>query len=94
VVRQYQEPPYPARRRAYENAIDDFMRFTGIMRPEEFRTVTRSHVIAWRDDLDRRELGSATLSLSGPIPVPQCPDGVGGNATPVNGVGPSPWVDL
>jgi integrase/recombinase XerD len=25
-------------RRAYENAIRDFMRFTGINRPEEFRT--------------------------------------------------------
>jgi integrase/recombinase XerD len=42
-------------RRAYENAIVDFMRFTGIARPEEFRTVTRAHVIAWRDDLGRRE---------------------------------------
>lgn len=40
-----------ATRRAYENAIKDFMRFTGIQRPEEFRTVTRAHVIAWRDDL-------------------------------------------
>jgi len=29
----------------------------GIARPEEFRTVTRAHVIAWRDDLARRELG-------------------------------------
>jgi integrase/recombinase XerD len=42
-------------RRAYETAIKDFMRFTGIVRPEEFRTVTRAHVIAWRDDLGRRE---------------------------------------
>src|SRR6266404_4035205 len=40
--------------RAYRNAIQDFMRFTGIVRPEEFRTVTRAHVIAWRDDLERR----------------------------------------
>ena len=38
-------------RRAYEKAVGDFMRFTGINRPEEFRTVTRAHVIAWRDDL-------------------------------------------
>jgi site-specific recombinase XerC len=42
-------------RRAYENAIKDFRRFTGIIRPDEFRTVTRAHVIAWRDDLGRRE---------------------------------------
>ena len=48
-------------RRAYEAAIRDFMRFTGIARPEEFRTVTRAHVIAWRDDLASRELGGATV---------------------------------
>ena len=41
-------------RRAYENAVKDFMRFAGIERPEEFRTVTRAHVIAWRDDLRTR----------------------------------------
>jgi hypothetical protein len=48
-------------RRAYENAVGDFMRFAGIVRPEEFRTVTRAHVIAWRDDLEQRALGGATL---------------------------------
>jgi len=48
-------------KRAYRNAIHDFMRFTGIVRPEEFRTMTRSHVVAWRDDLARRELGGATV---------------------------------
>ena len=53
----------PSTRRAYENAIRDFMQFTGIARLEEFRTVTRAHVIAWRDDLARREppLGGATV---------------------------------
>ena len=60
-------PQYPnnfrssSTRRAYEAAIRDFMRFTGIARPEEFRTVTRAHVIAWRDDLASRELGGATV---------------------------------
>jgi len=49
----------PSTKRAYENAIGDFIRFTGIARPEEFRTVTRAHVIAWRDDLERREIGPA-----------------------------------
>jgi site-specific recombinase XerD len=48
-------------RRAYQHAITDFMQFTGIARPEEFRTVTRAHVIAWRDDLVRRELGGSTI---------------------------------
>jgi len=48
-------------RRAYKHAIADFMRFTGIARPEEFRTVTRAHVIAWRDVLAARGLGGATI---------------------------------
>ena len=36
------------------------MQFAGIRRPEEFRTVTRAHIIAWRDDLVRRGLGGST----------------------------------
>ena len=48
-------------RRAYENAVKDFMRFAGIRRPEEFRIVTRAHLIAWRDELRRRDLGGATI---------------------------------
>jgi site-specific recombinase XerD len=47
-------------RRAYENAVRDFMQFAGIRRPEEFRAVTRAHIIAWRDDLVRRGLGGST----------------------------------
>jgi integrase/recombinase XerD len=48
-------------RRVYENAVRDFMGFTGINRPEEFRTVTRAHIIAWRDELAQRGLGGATI---------------------------------
>ena len=51
----------PSTRRAYENAIRDFMLFTGIARPEEFRTVTRAHIIAWRDQLTGRGLGGSTI---------------------------------
>ncbi len=51
----------PSTRRAYENAIRDFVRFTGIARPEEFRTVTRAHIIAWRDQLTGRGLGGSTI---------------------------------
>jgi site-specific recombinase XerD len=58
----------PSTRRAYENAVKDFMQFTGIVRPEEFRTVTRAHVIAWRDamvqrvdELGRRINGDSTI---------------------------------
>src|ERR1700730_17009171 len=43
-----------ATQRAYKNAVGDFMRFTGIVRPEDFRIVTRAHVIKWRDDLAQR----------------------------------------
>lgn len=50
-----------ATRRAYENAIKDFMAFTGIARPDEFRAVVREHVIAWRDDLASRALSAATV---------------------------------
>jgi integrase/recombinase XerD len=48
-------------RRAYEHAIKDFMLFAGIKRPQEFRTVTRAHVIAWRDDLGDRTLTGTTI---------------------------------
>jgi integrase/recombinase XerD len=39
----------------------EFMRFTGIVRPEEFRDVTRSHVIAWRKTLIRRQPAGPTI---------------------------------
>jgi integrase/recombinase XerD len=51
----------PSTKRAYEHAIKDFMLFAGIKRPEEFRTVTRAHVIAWRDDLGDRILSGTTI---------------------------------
>jgi integrase/recombinase XerD len=51
----------PHTRRVYENAIKDFMLFTGIARPEEFRTVTRAHIIAWRDQFTGRGLGGSTI---------------------------------
>ena len=51
-------------KRAYENAVRDFTLFAGIKRPEEFRSVTRAHVIAWRDELGNRVLSNGE-SLSG-----------------------------
>ncbi len=53
----------PNTRRAYEAAVKDFMRLAGIGRPEEFRSVTRAHLIAWRDELRRHGLGGATSWL-------------------------------
>jgi site-specific recombinase XerC len=41
--------------------VRDFIRIAGVTRPEEFRTVTRAHVIAWRDELARREVGGSTI---------------------------------
>ena len=53
--------------RVYRNTIADFMRFTGITRPEEFRIITRAHVIEWRNELDRRRIvrGGQTRKLAG-----------------------------
>jgi len=48
-------------RRAYKNALQDFMVFTGIKQPEEFRAVTRAHIIAWRDELVNRNLSGMTI---------------------------------
>lgn len=38
-------------RRAYARDVGDFSHFVGIKSPNEFRIVTRAHVIAWRDKL-------------------------------------------
>jgi site-specific recombinase XerD len=48
-------------RTAYQLDLRDFMDFIEIDRPEDFRLVTRAHVIAWRDDFTRRALSSATI---------------------------------
>ncbi len=48
-------------RRSYENDFKDFMAFTGIVRPEEFRNITRAHIIAWRDELASRNLSGMTI---------------------------------
>jgi len=54
-------------KRAYRNDVTEFMKFTGIESPEEFRMVKRSHLIAWREQLEGskeikgRELQAATV---------------------------------
>lgn len=48
-------------RRAYENDIRGFMGFTGIVDAEDFRIVTRAHVLAWRKSLEAQELAGATI---------------------------------
>jgi integrase/recombinase XerD len=48
-------------RRAYQIDLKDFMSFVGILHPSDFRLVTRAHLIAWRKDLEQRQLGGATI---------------------------------
>jgi integrase/recombinase XerD len=48
-------------RRAYRNDVNDFMQFAGISRADEFRLVKRSHLIAWRKQLEVRMLGASTV---------------------------------
>ena len=49
-------------RRAYKKDLQEFMRFTGIDQPIRFREVSRVHIIAWRDELRRRDLAAATIT--------------------------------
>ena len=51
----------PQTRRAYQNDLTEFMAFAGIAQPEQFRSVTRAHLLAWRKDLERRALAGATI---------------------------------
>jgi site-specific recombinase XerD len=51
----------PRTRRAYQQDLRDFTAFVGIGRPEDFRTVTRAHLIAWRQDLERRGLTPSSI---------------------------------
>jgi site-specific recombinase XerD len=51
----------PRTRRAYQIDLQEFMTFTGIVRPEEFRLVTRSMILAWRSALEARDVSGATV---------------------------------
>ena len=48
-------------KRAYQGDLRAFMAFTGIAQPEEFRAVTRGHILAWRAVLERQGLAGATI---------------------------------
>lgn len=48
-------------RRAYQVDLTEFMAFTGIDQPKQFRIVTRAHMLAWRRDLEKRKLSGATI---------------------------------
>jgi site-specific recombinase XerD len=51
----------PRTRRAYQTDMRDFMAFAGIRQPDEFRIVTRAHVLAWRKTLETRALSGSTI---------------------------------
>ena len=48
-------------RRAYQGDLRAFMAFTGINQPEEFRAITRAHILAWRAELEKQNLAGATI---------------------------------
>ena len=60
-VEWFQNIDNPQTRRAYQNDLASFMTFVGIKRPEEFRVVTRAHVIAWRKQLEGAQLAGASI---------------------------------
>ncbi|MBT2375512.1 tyrosine-type recombinase/integrase [Pseudomonas fluorescens] len=51
----------PRTRRAYQNDLEDFCSFVGLTGAEEFRAVTRGHVLAWRAQLETRGLAGASI---------------------------------
>lgn len=51
----------PHTRRAYQNDLEDFCSFVGLSGAEEFRAVTRAHVLVWRAQLESRSLVGATI---------------------------------
>jgi len=51
-------------RDAYRRDVSSFMRFVGIKKPEDFRTITRAHVIAWRDTLAGKAAATVRRKLS------------------------------
>lgn len=51
----------PRTRRAYRGDLAEFMAFVGIAAPEQFRGVTRAHVLAWRQALEQRGLNGASI---------------------------------
>jgi integrase/recombinase XerD len=48
-------------RRVYGGAIEEFREFTAIIGAGDIRTITRVHIMAWREHLFRRGLGESTV---------------------------------
>lgn len=48
-------------RRAYKIDLNDFMSFVGLKQLEDLRVLTRAHVLAWRTELESRDLAKSTI---------------------------------
>lgn len=51
----------PRTRKAYQGDLSDFCQFIGLSSTDQFREVTRAHVLAWRATLEDRALSGATI---------------------------------
>jgi integrase/recombinase XerD len=51
----------PKTRRAYKIDVEEFIAFAGLGGIAELRSVTRAHVIAWREDLEKRALAASSI---------------------------------
>src|SRR5215471_13161628 len=51
----------PKTRRAYKFDVEEFIAFVGLGGIAELRSIPRAHVIAWRKDLERRELAHPSI---------------------------------
>jgi hypothetical protein len=52
---------YPRTRRVYQGDLEDFCSFVGLSATEGVRAVMRSHVQAWRAQLEQRGFAGATI---------------------------------
>jgi integrase/recombinase XerD len=51
----------PQTRRAYQNDLTELMAFASIAQPEQFRCVTRAHLLGWCCDLTLSSLSGAAI---------------------------------
>ncbi len=51
----------PKTQRAYKNDVREFIAHTGLHGYDELRSIVRSHVIAWRKDMEVRKLSAASI---------------------------------
>lgn len=56
----------PNTRRFYKSDVAEFILFTGLLEQSALRSVTRAHVIAWRQVLESRSLTPASIRASSP----------------------------